>query len=79
MGIQLDELPPVEVHAGKCRFDKLADGMYLAGSDDVIASLVLLQHEPHRFYVLFRIAPIALGVEAAEGALDAIGHAIAAP
>src|SRR5581483_7078026 len=37
-----------------------------AGSDDEVFGGVLLEHEPHGFYVVAGEAPIAFGVEVAE-------------
>src|SRR5262249_29645078 len=34
--------------------------------DDVIVRLILLEHKPHGLHILFRIAPVALGIEIAE-------------
>jgi hypothetical protein len=38
----------------------------LAGADDVVVGLVLLEHAPHGVDVVGRVAPVALGVEVAE-------------
>ena len=41
--------------------------MSLAGGDDVIVGAGLLKHQPHGLDVLAGMAPIALGVQVAEG------------
>ena len=46
--------------------DELADRVGLAGGDDVVVGLVLLQHQPHRLHVVAGVAPVALGVEVAQ-------------
>ena len=40
--------------------------MRLAGGDDVVVRLVLLEHEPHRLDIIAGKAPVALGVHVAE-------------
>ena len=40
--------------------------MRFVGRDHIVARLVALQHEPHRFDVFFRVTPIPLRVEIAE-------------
>src|SRR5205814_5010131 len=48
------------------RLHKIADGMTLAGSDDIIRGLFLLQHQPHRDDVILGPAPISPALQAAE-------------
>ena len=61
---------------------ELAHRVGLAGRDDVVVGLVLLQHQPHGLDVVAGEAPVALGVEVAEpqlvgqAELDP-GHAVA--
>jgi hypothetical protein len=51
---------------GECGLDELAHRMGFAGGEHVIVGLGLLQHQPHAFHKVARMAPIALGVEVAE-------------
>ena len=46
--------------------EELADAVRLAGGDDVVVGLLLLEHQPHRLDVVAGEAPVALGVEVAE-------------
>ena len=46
--------------------NEVLDAVGLAGGDDVVVGLVLLQHQPHRLDVVAGVAPVALGVEVAE-------------
>ena len=46
--------------------DELAHAVLLAGGDDVVLRLLLLQHEPLHLDVVAGVAPVALGVEVAE-------------
>ena len=48
---------------------ELAHRVRLAGGDDVVVGLVLLQHQPHRPHVVAGEAPVALRVEVAEAQL----------
>ena len=41
---------------------ELADGDRPPGGDDIIIRFVLLQHEPHGFHIVTRVAPIAFCV-----------------
>lgn len=47
-------------------FDKLADGVSLAGCEDEIVRLVLLQHAPHALDVIAGVTPVTLGVKVSE-------------
>src|ERR1700675_3699521 len=40
--------------------------MSLAGCDDVVVRMLLLQHQPHRLDVVARETPIALGLEVSQ-------------
>src|SRR5271170_3278968 len=51
---------------GECGFDEFAYRMGFAGGEHVIVGLRLLQHQPHAFHIVARMAPVALGVEIAE-------------
>jgi hypothetical protein len=57
---------PIEPRILKGGVDEFFDRMGLAGADDVIVRVILLQHEPHRFHVLRGIAPIAFSREVAK-------------
>ena len=57
---------PVEADEPEGRGYELPDSVHLAGRDDVIVRLRLLEHQPHRLDVLGRVAPVAVGVEIAE-------------
>ena len=59
-------LPVVEAGLFERRLDELAHLVRLAGGDDVVVGLVLLQHQPHRLDVVAGVAPVALGLEVAE-------------
>jgi hypothetical protein len=45
----------------------VAHGVALAGAEDEVAGLVLLEHQPYRLDVLGGVAPVAPGVEVAPG------------
>ena len=47
----------------------LAHRVGLAGRDHVVLGVVSLEHQPHRFDVVLRVAPVAFGVEVAEAQL----------
>src|SRR5262252_1724387 len=64
--IDLDVLLPVELERAERDVQHLAHAVRLAGGDDVIVGLVVLQHHPHRLDVVAREAPVALGVQVAE-------------
>ena len=36
--------------------------LYSRGNDEILR-LIMLQHQPHTFHVVFRIAPVSLGVQ----------------
>src|SRR5207244_9515948 len=40
--------------------------MRLAGGDDIVLRLVLLEHQPHRLNVIPRVTPVAPGLEVAQ-------------
>ena len=56
------------MHIQRCgrTFGKLAHRMLLAGGDDEILRLLLLQHEPLRSHVVARMSPVAQRIEVAE-------------
>ena len=58
--------PVVDADLGERDVEQLADRVRLAGGDDVVVGLVLLQHPPHRLDVVAGEAPVALGVEVAQ-------------
>ena len=64
--IHADVALPVEADEAEGDLAQLADGVHLAGGDDVVVRLRLLEHPPHRLDVLRRVAPVALGVEVAQ-------------
>ena len=64
--IDFNILLPVEIHIAKCFAEKVSHGICLAGRDDVIVRLVLLQHEPHGFHVIYGVAPVSLRVQISE-------------
>ena len=64
--VDTDVRLPVEVDQAEGDLAQLADGMHLAGRDDEVVGLGLLEHQPHRLDVLRRVAPVSLGVEIAE-------------
>ena len=61
-----DVLLPVEADGLEGQAAELADLVRLAGRDDVVAGLVLLQHQPHGADVVGGVAPVTLRVEVAE-------------
>ena len=64
--IQPDVLVPVQSDVIEGDLHQLAHRVALAGRDDVVVGLVLLQHQPHRAHVVAGEAPVALRVEVAE-------------
>src|SRR4029079_329539 len=58
-----DVLLPIEPSSRERDLAELANGVRLAGCDDVIVSLLLLEHPPHRLDVIAGESPVALGVE----------------
>jgi len=48
---------------------EILDAMTLAGSNDKVVRLGLLQHQPHRFDVVAGETPIAFGAKIAESEL----------
>lgn len=58
--------PVVDACAGEGGDDEVTDAMGDAGSDDEVVGSVLLEHEPHSFYVVAGEAPIAFGIQIAE-------------
>ena len=45
---------------------KLPNRMLLAGRNHEVVRLILLQHQPHTFHIVLRIAPIAQAVQIAQ-------------
>ena len=72
---------PAQPGVGECELAELADAVRLAGGDDVVIGLLLLQHEVHGAHVVAGESPVALGVEVAqrqlllEAELD-LGHSV---
>jgi GDPmannose 4,6-dehydratase len=58
--------PVVDADVGEREVEEVADGVGLAGGDDVVVGLVLLQHAPHRLDVVAGVAPVAARVDVAE-------------
>src|SRR5579875_3677988 len=54
------------VDACEGALDEFAHGVRLAGGEDVVVGLVLLQDQPHALDVVARVAPVALRVDIAE-------------
>src|SRR6266566_6454895 len=57
---------PVEVNIRKCCFQKLSYRVGLSRRDHIVIGLRLLQHQPHRGNIFFRITPIALRIQIPE-------------
>src|SRR5688572_15409898 len=57
---------PVELEVTEDLVAELADAVGLAGGDDEVLGLSLLEHEPHGLDVVAGESPVALGVEVAE-------------
>lgn len=64
--VNLDVIPPVELHVGKRRFEKLPYRVSFTRGDDVVIRGCLLEHPPHGFDVIAGKAPVTLGVEVAQ-------------
>ncbi len=64
----------VEFEEFGAALDELADAVLLAGGDDEVLRLVLLEHEPLHLDVVAGVAPVALGVEVAEEELRLAGR-----
>ena len=64
--IAFDVIGGVQVHGGKGEVDNVLHGVEFAGGENVIASGVLLQCEPHSAHGVTGIAPIALGTGVAQ-------------
>ena len=65
--IDPDMVAGIEANMIEGDADELTDRVRLASRDHIVVGLVLLQHQPHGFDVVLGIAPVALGVEVAEG------------
>ena len=60
---------PVETNRVERARHELLDRVRHARRDDVVARLVVLEHQPHRAHVVARIAPVAAGGEVPEDEL----------
>lgn len=56
----------IDAHFFERPVDEVADGVSFAHGDDEIFRLVLLEHEPHGFYVVLGVPPVAFGIEIAD-------------
>ena len=61
-----DVVLPVQAHLVEGDLAQLPHRVGLAGGDDVVVRLVLLQHQPHGPDVVAGEAPVPLGVQVAE-------------
>ena len=73
-----DVVLPVEADVLEGDLAELPHRVGLSGRDDVVAGLVLLEHQPHRLDVVAGEAPVALGVEVAEPQLGRLPSLICA-
>src|ERR1039458_9802891 len=64
--VYFHDFGPVQVDTCGCLIQELANRMSFPGGHHVIVRHILLEHEPHGFHVVARIAPIAVRVEIAE-------------
>jgi len=64
--IDLDVSLPVEACEAERFRDELPDAVHLAGCDDKVVRCLVLEHQPHRFDVLGRVAPVSAGIQVAE-------------
>src|ERR1700730_5263628 len=64
--IDLDMAPPFESSRLERELDENAHAVRLAGGDDVVVWLLLLQHQPHGLDIVTRKAPIALRFEVSQ-------------
>ncbi len=64
--ILLDVVLPFELDDSEGGFNNFLDGVELAGSEDVIIRLALLEREPHAADIIAGMAPIAFGGGVAE-------------
>jgi hypothetical protein len=60
----------VEIEQFGTTLNKLTHAVLLAGRDDVVLRLLLLQHEPLHLDVVAGVSPVAFGVEVAEEELS---------
>src|SRR5438552_17743183 len=65
-GIDLHKLLPVEIDVAESFVEKVPDRMGLAGRDNVIVRLFLLEHQPDRFHIIGGVAPIAFRIQITE-------------
>ena len=70
---------PADGHAvgGEGLFGEIPDGMLLAGGDDKVIRLLLLQNQPHALYIVLGVAPVPEGIHIAQlqVVLEALGNA----
>src|SRR5688572_5265897 len=59
-------LLPVQVNTAERRIEEFTNRVAFPGSDDVVGRHVLLQHQPHRLYVVAGKSPIARRTEVAQ-------------
>ena len=57
---------PVEVKGAEGDVKDVLYGVLDASGDDVVAGLLLLEHEPHGFDVVLGVAPVALSLDITE-------------
>ena len=61
--IDFDVIAPIEPDGIEGDFKHVADTVGFTGGQNVVIGFCLLQHEPHRIYVVSGESPIALRVE----------------
>src|SRR5205807_1255979 len=62
-------LLPVQTDQAKCCGDEIANRAHDPRRNHIVVSLVLLQHQPHGFDVVARVAPVSLRLQIAESKL----------
>ena len=60
---------PIEAGLAERRLHKLPHRPRHPSRDHIVTRFVLLKHQPHRFHVVLRMAPVPLGVEVAHAQL----------
>ena len=68
-GVEAHVLVGIQAHVLEGDLHQPANAVGLARRDHVVLGLVALEHQPHGLDVVLRVAPVALGVEVAEGEL----------
>jgi hypothetical protein len=61
--IDLNVALPIEVGGGEGELDEITHAVCLTRGDDIVVRLLLLQHQPHRLYIVADKAPITLRFE----------------